>query len=126
MEWALIGVSGKYSRNLDLQCNLLSLRAAPSRHTGPGADVFDLRSADARTAALTTPPSSGTLDEKPFVGSNSWAVAATRTADNTALFANDMHLSLRLPHIWYRVRLIVEAGTQAPRAQDPPCGNRAA
>ena len=26
-----------------------------------------------------------------------------------------MHLSLRLPHIWYRARLIVESGSEAPR-----------
>ena len=26
-----------------------------------------------------------------------------------------MHLSLRLPHIWYRARLIVESGAEAPR-----------
>ena len=81
----------------------------------PGADVFDLRSADARTAALSTPPSPGGLADEPFVGSNSWAVAAPRAKDNGALFANDMHLSLRLPHIWYRARLIVESGAEAPR-----------
>ena len=81
----------------------------------PGAEVFDLRSADARTAALNTPPSPGTLGDEPFVGSNSWAVAGPRTKDNAALFANDMHLSLRLPHIWYRARLIVESGAEAPR-----------
>ncbi len=38
-----------------------------------------------------------------------------RTKDNAALLANDMHLSLRLPHIWYRARLIVESGAEAPR-----------
>jgi len=81
----------------------------------PGAEVFDLRSADARTAALNTPPSRGALDGEPFVGSNGWAVAGTRTKDNAALFANDMHLSLRLPHIWYRARLIVESGAEPPR-----------
>jgi penicillin G amidase len=81
----------------------------------PGAEIFDLRSADARTAALITPPSPGTFEDEPFVGSNSWAVAGARTKDNAALFANDMHLSLRLPHIWYRARMIVEAGAEAPR-----------
>jgi penicillin amidase len=81
----------------------------------PGADIFDLRSAAARTAALNTPQSAGALDDEPFVGSNSWAVAGTHAQDKAALFANDMHLSLRLPHIWYRARLIVEAGTEAPR-----------
>ncbi len=81
----------------------------------PGPEIFDLRSADARTAALTVPRSPGALEEEPVVGSNSWAVAGMRAKDNAALFANDMHLSLRLPHIWYRARLIVDAGAEAPR-----------
>jgi penicillin G amidase len=79
----------------------------------PGADVFSLRSTDARIAALNTPPSHGALGEEPLVGSNGWAVAGTRTQDNAALLASDMHLTLRLPHIWYRVRLIVESGAEA-------------
>ncbi|HUG12838.1 MAG TPA: penicillin acylase family protein [Opitutaceae bacterium] len=41
------------------------------------------------------------------VGSNSWAVAGSRTAGGAALVANDMHLGLRLPHIWYRAALTV-------------------
>ncbi len=35
-------------------------------------------------------------------GSNSWAVSGQLTADGHALLANDMHLGLRLPNIWYR------------------------
>jgi penicillin amidase len=81
----------------------------------PGAEIFDLRSAAARAAALTAPRSAGALEDKPFVGSNSWAVAGTHAVDNAALLANDMHLSLRLPHIWYRARLIVEPGAEAAR-----------
>ncbi len=38
-------------------------------------------------------------------GSNSWAVSAARTADGRAIVANDMHLALGLPGIWYRARL---------------------
>ena len=67
-------------------------------------------SARARTRRCDTPPSPASLDDEPFVGSNSWAVAGTHTQDNAALLANDMHLSLRLPHVWYRARLIVECG----------------
>jgi penicillin amidase len=43
-----------------------------------------------------------------FVGSNNWAVAGSRTKSGAALVANDMHLTLRLPHIWYRAALVVE------------------
>lgn len=42
-------------------------------------------------------------------GSNSWAVAGTHTANGAALLANDMHLGLRLPNVWYQARLIVKA-----------------
>ena len=43
----------------------------------------------------------------PVAGSNSWAVAGQRTSTGQAMVANDMHLGLNLPNIWYRVRLIV-------------------
>lgn len=38
-------------------------------------------------------------------GSNNWAVAGGLTADGGALVANDMHLPLSVPNIWYRVAL---------------------
>ena len=38
-------------------------------------------------------------------GSNSFAVAG-QLADGTALIANDTHLELRVPNIWFRTRLI--------------------
>lgn len=41
------------------------------------------------------------------VGSNNWAVAGSRTASGGALVANDMHLGLSLPHIWYRAAISV-------------------
>lgn len=81
----------------------------------PGPEIFDLRSGAARTAALSTPKTAGLLEEKTVVGSNSWAVAATHTADQTALLANDMHLGLRLPHVWYHARLIVDAEDEQRR-----------
>lgn len=77
--------------------------------TIPGPDVFDLRDGGSRAAALAAPRSMQIMEEKVYVGSNSWAVASTHTADKGALLANDMHLGLRLPHVWYRARLIVEA-----------------
>jgi penicillin amidase len=39
------------------------------------------------------------------IGSNNWALAGARTVSGGALVASDMHLSLRVPAIWYRVRL---------------------
>lgn len=43
--------------------------------------------------------------EPPAIGSNNWAVAGSRTADGRAIIANDMHLPLNAPNIWYRAEL---------------------
>ncbi len=49
-----------------------------------------------------------------MVGSNNWAVGGRLTANGAALVANDMHLGLNVPSIWYRARLIVKpAATSA-------------
>ncbi len=39
-------------------------------------------------------------------GSNNWAVNRSRSATGAPILANDMHLSLNLPAIWYEVHLI--------------------
>ena len=39
-------------------------------------------------------------------GSNHWAVAGQLTAHGGAMLANDMHLMLRVPNIWYRATFI--------------------
>lgn len=41
-------------------------------------------------------------DDSVLLGSNAFALAGSRTAGGGALLANDMHLALRLPNIWYR------------------------
>jgi penicillin amidase len=43
--------------------------------------------------------------EAPSIGSNNWAVGGTKTTDGRAIVANDMHLGLAVPNIWYRARL---------------------
>lgn len=43
------------------------------------------------------------------IGSNNWALAGSRSKDGGAIIANDMHLGIRLPHIWYRAVLAVPA-----------------
>lgn len=37
------------------------------------------------------------------IGSNNWAVAGSRSTTGAAIVANDMHLGIRLPHVWFRV-----------------------
>lgn len=71
----------------------------------PPATDYDLRtmpSAWFRRAADARGPA---RDEVP--GSNSFAVAAQRSATGSALLAGDMHLGLRVPNIWYRVRIVI-------------------
>lgn len=46
----------------------------------------------------------------PAFGSNCWAVTGSKTKDGRAILANDMHLPLGLPNIWYRANLIVPQG----------------
>jgi penicillin G amidase len=66
----------------------------------PGADVFDLRGpapAPAASVAAIGP-------EPSFPGSNQFAVAGRLTGGG-AIVANDMHLGLEVPDIWFRARL---------------------
>ncbi len=75
----------------------------------PNPDVCDLQaqSAGMREDAILASMVTTRIDE-PVSGSNAWAVAGTRSATGRAIVANDMHLSLEVPNIWYRARLIVE------------------
>ena len=40
-----------------------------------------------------------------LAGSNAWAVSGNKTEDGRAILANDMHLGISVPNIWYRVEL---------------------
>jgi penicillin amidase len=68
----------------------------------PSADEIDLRS----LGALPVEPPETLARSPDPEGSNNWAVAGSRTADGAALVANDMHLGLRVPNVWYRARLV--------------------
>lgn len=71
----------------------------------PAAEVFDLRqSASAATPAGLADALSPVLDA-PRPGSNNFAVAGALTDNGAAMLANDMHLGLRVPSIWFRARL---------------------
>lgn len=51
-------------------------------------------------------------DEPRKPGSNGWAVSGTYTRSGVAIVANDMHLDLGVPAVWYPARLRME-GTDA-------------
>ena len=47
----------------------------------------------------------GPLGSGPGVGSNNWVVSGKRTAGGKPLLANDMHLGIQMPSIWYEIAL---------------------
>lgn len=46
--------------------------------------------------------------EAATAGSNCWAVGKAKTADGRAILANDIHLGLSVPGVWYRTKLCYE------------------
>ena len=73
----------------------------------PAAAVFDV-SAFAPTASSALPVNADVL----LPGSNNWAIAGKLTASGHAIVANDMHLGITVPNVFYRARLRV-TGPQA-------------
>lgn len=80
----------------------------------PGPEVLDLRRGPPPHALAAGRPAPG---EAPMVGSNEWAVNGSRTADGRAILANDMHLGLSTPGLWFRAQLEIGAGAGAVRAE---------
>ncbi len=73
----------------------------------PGPGVLDLRATvPSPGASSTTSRRSAGNPAQIMIGSNNWAVAGSHAADGRALMADDMHLGLSVPNIWYRARLI--------------------
>ncbi|HVJ51582.1 MAG TPA: penicillin acylase family protein [Aliidongia sp.] len=56
-------------------------------------------------SALPTSETGEAEPSAPTKGSNAFAVAGSLTASGSALVANDEHLGLTVPNIWYRARL---------------------
>jgi penicillin amidase len=85
----------------------------------PDATVFDLRAHGpldtavkrprdvARTHVVDAWPWLAALtdEEAAGLGSNNWAVSGAHTATGVALVANDMHLGINVPNIWYRASI---------------------
>jgi penicillin amidase len=81
----------------------------------PDASVFDVRTAppEERRPLTRSDASAGetllALLPSPIDddarGSNNWAVAGRLAADGGAIVANDMHLGLSTPNIWYRASM---------------------
>ena len=95
----------------------------------PGPDVYDLRSRRLPTPNRQLPNVNRGAPRNPFgswelavgnsdreaVGSNNWVVSGSLTRDNAPILANDMHLDVRVPNIWYRAQLEWPDNTDAAR-----------
>lgn len=67
----------------------------------PGADQVNLRT---RSASDFPPPARRSEQASGVPGSNSFAVSGGHSADGHAILANDIHLGLGVPNIWYRAQ----------------------
>lgn len=70
--------------------------------TLPGPALVDLR----RLPYPNDADAPSAVAEPAAPGSNNFAVAGGASVDGRALVADDMHLSLRVPGVWFRARLI--------------------
>ena len=94
--------------------------APPAPAAVPGPEVLDARGgrgapappAGAAAPAATNQPASAAPERG--AASNNWALAGALTATGAALVANDMHLTERVPTIWYHARLRTPPGDGAP------------
>jgi len=102
----------------------------------PGPEVFDLQKLASETQRLRASSVKARAEENScllcvsvplwqipsrdpdaaeIVGSNNWAVDGAHTASGVALVANDMHLSIGVPIIWYRASMAFPGADGAPQ-----------
>lgn len=81
---------------------ILNLRARPAPASGRPETLADVN-AFWDPLLPGAPGVDHAFDDLP--GSNNWAVAGTHTASGSAILANDMHLGLAAPNVWYRASL---------------------
>jgi penicillin G amidase len=82
--------------------------------------VFNTQALATTTAAVTPTPDliGGEVGNVQGKGSNNWVVAGSRTASGKPLLANDPHLGLSAPAIWYFARINVTAPGAAQPSTD--------
>lgn len=112
-----------FSMYMDLQLGQVNLDLARTGLTRYfGQSMLDFLNAPSRYQAALDgsmlPPYKGDIpslnapvtalwhgETPPDIGSNNWAVSGALTDSDSAMIANDMHLGLRVPIIWYRAQL---------------------
>jgi penicillin amidase len=96
----------------------------------PAADIFDLRNGRATEAQshgatigsdqkvlrdFVTPWLIRDQEAESIIGSNNWAVDGAHSESGAAILANDMHLSIGVPIIWYRASMVFPDPHSLPR-----------
>jgi penicillin amidase len=80
----------------------------------PAPAELDTRKAMAGAKVVAT-LDHATFDAEFAAGSNNWAVGGARTAHGGATLADDMHLGLGVPGIWFRTQMTIGSGDKARR-----------
>ena len=74
-------------------------------YAGSGAPIPAAAPAWWGRAPGKLPVTTASADFTDSVGSNNWAISGARSQHGGAIVADDMHLGLSLPNIWYRLAL---------------------
>lgn len=73
-------------------------------------DSLHARMAQARSVLTQRPTRVDLWSERAAIGSNNWVLGASRSADGRTLLANDPHLGMSNPAVWYLVNLDAKRG----------------
>jgi len=124
LTWAKV-MAWDLSGNMDTE--LLRAQIAARLGQGALADLVPPYPAD-RPVIVPHPLTQAALDAVPSprllleglalgrgagIGSNNWVVAGSRTATGMPFLANDPHLSIQMPSIWYEIGLHCEPVSEA-------------
>ena len=99
-EWDAPITGGRFTRPPIPDASVFDLRAHGPLDTAESSE--EIRPRDLLAGLL--PPLGD--EEAAGLGSNNWAVAGSHTASGVALVANDMHLGINVPNIWYRAAMV--------------------
>ena len=80
-----------------------------ARKVSPPPQPTDVAVVNAARSASRSPTAA--VDDQFITGSNNWAVAGALTDSGRAIVANDMHLGITVPNVFYRARLTVDGDT---------------
>ncbi|MBB3195035.1 penicillin acylase family protein [Roseateles terrae] len=106
-------VGKKKSREMDLATGGQVVLAPPE---GCGEAALRAETAAFVRGAGPSTATAASMSELSVIGSNNWAVSGARSVHGGAILADDMHLGLGVPSIWFRAQFQIGSGAQALRA----------